>query len=342
MYYWSHIHLARKRAAFAALNNWRLNACLVPSVMECGLDTTLNQQPQKSNPKTRKPPKGAAAIVQAYYPQTSGAAAIASVLVGDQPFTGKLATTWPKQWNCTQPGKCQVLPGRFLGSQMTYRYGAENVLYPFGYGLSYTTFSYSGLALNGHAQGYAGKQAALRPCDTLNLTVTVANTGTADSSEVVQVYLQWDAAAAAAAGTPTPMLQLVDFVKVRVPAGEKVVVALSISPRQFAVLSGASTNSSIFLDPLPSTRPSVGSDIGIGINSSIVTGSQSSGSSAKPAMPVWVVVPQTFAVWVGGQQPALAGAATGVRAPSNVLQSSFTVKGTASTPVDVCGTGSPS
>ena len=221
---------------------------------------------------------------------------------------------------------------------MTYRYGAENVLYPFGYGLSYTTFSYSGLALNGHAQGYAGKQAALRPCDTLNLTVTVANTGTADSSEVVQVYLQWDATAAAAAGTPTPMLQLVDFVKVRVPAGEKVAVALSVSPRQFAVLSGASTNSSVFLDPVGNG----GSDIGIGINSSIGNGSQSSGSSAKPAMPVWVVVPQTFTVWVGGQQPALAGAATGARAPSNVLQSSFTVKGTANTPVDVCGTGSPS
>lgn len=260
---------------------------------------------------------------------------------------------------------------------MTYRYGATNVLYPFGYGLSYTSFSYSGLTVHGqsgpnHSRG--GDSAAataaaaaevggaplqgnavakhptlptvstLGPCETLNLTVTVENTGTTDSSEVVQVYLQWDAAATAAAGTPTPLLQLVDFDKVHVPAGGKVVVTLSIPPRQFAVLSGASTNSSLFLDPL-STRSngSVTGDGSGGANNGSSGGdSGGGGGRAKPAMPVWVVAPQTFAVWVGGQQPSLAGAATGARAPSNVLQSSFIVQGPANTPLDACGGGSPS
>ena len=59
------------------------------------------------------------AVLQAYYPQTSGGAAIADVLLGSAVPSGRMATTWPSQWNCTTQG-CTTLPARLLGSKVTY------------------------------------------------------------------------------------------------------------------------------------------------------------------------------------------------------------------------------
>ena len=81
------------------------------------------------------------------------------------------------------------MPSRLLGSGVTYRYGATNVLYPFGYGLSYASFEFSALK---HAPSIA-------PCDPLEISNTVSNTAKVAASEVVQVYLQWHGASA-----PTP------------------------------------------------------------------------------------------------------------------------------------------
>ena len=78
----------------------------------------------------------------------------------------------------------------------TYQYFTGQTRYPFGYGLSYTTFKYSGLQLSGHA---------LTADDTLNATVTVTNTGTTAGSNTVQLYVnQPNAPASAAASDQAP------------------------------------------------------------------------------------------------------------------------------------------
>ena len=261
-----------------------------------------------TSPKNGAYMSEANAVVQAYYPQTSGGQAIADVLLGKAVPSGRMATTWPVDWNCTAHG-CTHLPGRLLGSKVTYRYAAENVLFPFGYGLSYAAFTYSGLS---HA-------ATIGPCDVLNVTVTVANTQLAaqqrsfDASEVVQVYLAWDDAPVA-----TPVVQLVGFDKVAVPAGGAATVTIALLPRHFAVLMNAATNQSLFLDP--------------GFR-----------DQANPSPPSWQVSPGSFTLWVGGQQPSTNTGATGARSGTNVLKSSFKVVGGAGpVPVTTCPGGTPS
>ena len=67
----------------------------------------------------------------------------------------------------------------YAGDGLTYKHFKGDVLYPFGYGLSYTKFSYSKLSLNASSVG---------ACDTFSITVTISNTGGVDGDEVVQVY----------------------------------------------------------------------------------------------------------------------------------------------------------
>ena len=261
------------------------------------------------------------AVVHAAYPQMFGAQAVTDVLLGEAQFSGRLATTWPEHWSCNAsypspkhrprwwPATCEVVPSRLLGSNVTYRYGATNVLYPFGYGLSYASFEFS--ALN-HAPSIA-------PCDPLEISVTVSNTAKVAASEVVQVYLQWHGASA-----PTPELQLVGFTKVHVPAGGATTATVALLPRHFAVLRNASTTSSAFLD-CASTVDKEGCH---------------DNETHRATPPTWEVQPLPFKLYVGGQQPALAGAAK-ARAPSNVLESSVRIAGEA-TPLSQCPGGTPS
>merc|ERR1712039_1162450 len=92
------------------------------------------------------------AVINANYPQNGGSAAIADTLLGNVSPSGRLPLTWHKNWSCDiQPdpnnpgrttGRCEILPGKLLGTNLTYRYGSNsNTLFPFGYGLSYTTFA---------------------------------------------------------------------------------------------------------------------------------------------------------------------------------------------------------
>lgn len=177
------------------------------------------------------------------------------------------------------------------------------------YGLSYAAFHFGNLQ---HAT-------SIGPCDSLEVSVSVSNTAKIAASEVVQVYLQWSGATA-----PTADLQLVGFSKVHVPAGGEVVASVTLLPRHFAVLTGASTDSSLFLD-----CGSVVDKEGCHDNET---------HHATP--PTWEVQPLSFTLHVGGQQPAVAGAA-GTRAPSNVLQSSVKITGEA-TPLSQCPGGTPS
>jgi beta-glucosidase len=110
------------------------------------------------------------AIVEAWYPGQSAGHAIADVLFGDYNPAGRLPVTFYKSVRDLPPFD------NYRISNQTYRYYRGTPLYPFGYGLSYTTFQYSDVQTTSISN------------DSLEISATVQNTGTRDGDEVVQVY----------------------------------------------------------------------------------------------------------------------------------------------------------
>ncbi|HEX2974665.1 MAG TPA: fibronectin type III-like domain-contianing protein, partial [Bacteroidales bacterium] len=98
----------------------------------------------------------------------------------------------------------------------------QEPLYPFGYGLSYTTFSYSNLTI-------PQMVAAGEP---VKVSVTVTNTGKMAGEEVVQLYLSDEKAS-----TPRPIRQLEGFTRISLKAGESRVVEFTLDPRQFSIIN---------------------------------------------------------------------------------------------------------
>jgi len=162
-----------------------------------------------------------AAVIQAWYPGQECGNAIADVLFGDVVPSGKLPQTFPV---CVEDnpaylnfpgenGKVYYGEGLFVG----YRYYDKKrvaPLFPFGFGLSYTTFSYSPLRL--------GSQ-EISPDDTLQVSVDVTNTGERAGKEVVQLYVRDEQAR-----LQRPEKELKGFAKVHLEPGECKTVTLSI------------------------------------------------------------------------------------------------------------------
>ncbi|WP_239700753.1 glycoside hydrolase family 3 C-terminal domain-containing protein [Massilia sp. 9096] len=119
------------------------------------------------------------AIVEAWYPGGEGGQAVAGLIAGDYSPAGRLPVTFYKS--------ADQLPafGDYRMDGRTYRYFKGEVLYPFGHGLSYTTFRYATPTLS-TASVRAGDAAQLR----VDVTVDVANTGKRDGDEVVQLYVE--------------------------------------------------------------------------------------------------------------------------------------------------------
>jgi len=116
------------------------------------------------------------AIVQAWYSGEEGGAAVAETLSGKNNPAGRLPVTFYKDVHQLPHFEDYSMDNR------TYRYFKGEPLWPFGYGLSYTSFAYSGLAL---------PQAPISANDPLDASVTVANTGKVAGDEVVQLYLKF-------------------------------------------------------------------------------------------------------------------------------------------------------
>ncbi len=114
------------------------------------------------------------AILQAWYPGQAGGSAIADVLFGDYNPSGRLPITFYKSLEQLPDYENYSMKGR------TYRYMTEEPLFPFGYGLSYTRFSYGKAKLN---------QSKLHKGEKVILTIPVRNVGQQDGADVVQVYI---------------------------------------------------------------------------------------------------------------------------------------------------------
>ncbi len=118
------------------------------------------------------------AILESWYAGEEGGAAIAETLSGKNNPAGRLPVTFYTGVEQLPPFEDYAMKGR------TYRYFEGKPLYPFGYGLSYTTFSYSGLTL---------PKSAIKAGDPLTAEVTVTNTGKREGDEVAQLYLAFPA-----------------------------------------------------------------------------------------------------------------------------------------------------
>lgn len=156
------------------------------------------------------------AIVNAWYGGQSAGTAIADVLFGDYNPAGRLPVTFYE--------KDSDLPG-FTDYSMegrTYRYFRGEALYPFGYGLSYTTFNYDGLKLPNTVM--ANK--------TIKLSVQVKNTGTRDGEEVVQLYVAHQQTKG-----KLPVRALKGFQRVMLKAGESKTISFTVRPEDLALVN---------------------------------------------------------------------------------------------------------
>jgi beta-glucosidase len=141
--------------------------------------------------------------------------ALADVLFGDFNPAGRLVHTWPKSTEELPPMlDYDIRHGR------TYMYFKGKPLYPFGFGLSYTTFRYSGLRTDSPTLPAAG---------LIDIRLNVSNVGARDGEEVVQLYTQLPDSK-----VPRPRLSLQAFQRVAIKAGATMPVHLTVAARQLA------------------------------------------------------------------------------------------------------------
>ncbi len=158
----------------------------------------------------------AAAILQAWYPGQFGGLAIAEALLGQCNPSGRLPLTFYRSDSDLPDFRDYSMDNR------TYRFFRSEPMYPFGYGLSYTSFEYCGLKIPDTVS--AG--------DSVTICVKVKNTGKRAGAEVVQLYLRDDEAS-----TRTPRWQLVDFLRVELQSGEKREVSFTVPARRLCVIT---------------------------------------------------------------------------------------------------------
>ncbi|MDR3762898.1 MAG: glycoside hydrolase family 3 C-terminal domain-containing protein [Acidobacteriota bacterium] len=167
----------------------------------------------------------AAAILHAWYPGQEGGTAVAELLTGKVNPSGKLPATFERRWednpvhdsyyDKNNSRRVQYSEGIFVGYR-GYEKNGTRPEFPFGYGLSYTRFHYSGLKLTRLDK------------DRVEVSFTVTNTGARDGAEVTQVYV-----ADRHAPVVRPRKELKGFARTELKAGESRTVTVTLTPRAF-------------------------------------------------------------------------------------------------------------
>jgi len=156
------------------------------------------------------------AILESWYPGEEGGTAIADVLFGDYNPGGRLPVTFYKSVDQLPPFTDYRMQGR------TYRYFTGEPLYPFGLGLSFTTFRYDKLKLSAPR---------IKAGSELKVTAEVQNTGARAGDEVVQLYLS-----RSGASVPVPIRSLAGMQRLFLQPGERRTVSFTLSPEQMSVV----------------------------------------------------------------------------------------------------------
>lgn len=163
------------------------------------------------------------AILECWFPGEKGGQAIAEVLFGKTAPSGRLPMSFPKG-----VGQVPCNYNRLPGGGMRYVEMDWNPLYPFGYGLTYTTFSYSGLRIEGESLTADEVENGAQ----IKVFFTVTNTGDRFGEEVAQLYLR-----DMVASTVKPKQELAGFEKVALEPGESKTVEISLGTRQMRTLN---------------------------------------------------------------------------------------------------------
>lgn len=168
------------------------------------------------------------AILEAWHPGAEGGNAIADLLYGDATPGGKLPVTWPRS-----SGQIPIYYAHHLTQQpesakdFTSRYWdiSSSPLYPFGYGLSYTTFAYSNLRLS---------KSEAKVGESVEVSVDVENTGRRAGEEVAQIYIHQRSGSAS-----RPVRELKGFERIALAPGEKRTVRFTLGPSELTYWSTA-------------------------------------------------------------------------------------------------------
>jgi beta-glucosidase len=189
---------------------------LVKAVVETGTPTVvllINGRPLSINYIAEHVP----AIVEGWYLGQEGGTAAANVLFGDVNPGGKLPITFPHS-----VGDLPDFYNHKPSANRTYAFSTRKPLFPFGYGLSYTTFRFENLRV---------EPAQIEVGGTAKVSVDVTNTGSRDGDEVPQLYIHQKLAS-----VTRPVMQLEGFQRTTLKAGEKKTVEFTITPETLSML----------------------------------------------------------------------------------------------------------
>jgi len=157
------------------------------------------------------------AILYVWYPGQEGGRAVADVIFGDVNPSGRLPITFPKS--------VYQLPAfqDYSMKDRTYRYMTKEPLYPFGFGLSYTSYAYSNIRID---------KEKIKKGQSVKVFATVSNTGKTNGEEVAQLYIT-DVKASVA----TPVFSLKSIKRVKLSAGESKEVCFEVTPQMMELVT---------------------------------------------------------------------------------------------------------
>src|SRR2546422_1469817 len=190
---------------------------LVKAVLETGKPTIvllINSGPLSINYIAEKVP----AILEGFYLGQETGIGVADVLFGDYNPSAKLTVTFPRS-----VGQLPAYYNRKPTARRGYLFTSKEPLFPFGYGLSYTTFEYSNLRVS---------PAQIGPAGQAKVTVTVTNIGKRAGDEIVQLYIR-----DLVSSVTRPVMELKDFKRVSLAPGEGKMVEFTITPDKLSFLN---------------------------------------------------------------------------------------------------------
>lgn len=189
---------------------------LAKAIVETGKPTIvllINSGPLSINYIAENVP----AILEGFYLGQETGTGVADVLFGDYNPSGKLTISFPRS-----VGQLPLYYNRKPTARRGYLFANKEPLFPFGFGLSYTTFAYSNLKVSPERIGPAGEA---------KVSVTVTNTGKRAGDEVVQLYIH-----DLVSSVTRPIMELKDFKRISLAAGESKTVEFVITPEKLSFL----------------------------------------------------------------------------------------------------------
>jgi beta-glucosidase len=156
------------------------------------------------------------AIIEAWYPGQAGGTAVADVLFGDYNPAGRLPVTFYQSTSQLPPFEDYSMDNR------TYKYFKGVPLFPFGYGMSYSSFDYSNFEIS----------ESVKAGEDIEFSIDVTNNGNVAGDEVIQIYVK-----DVEASVRVPVHSLQSFKRLHLKTGEKQTVTFALSPKQLALLN---------------------------------------------------------------------------------------------------------